>query len=52
MLRTLEAIVDKDGHVIIEEPLSLKRTHRAIVTILEESHDIDTALVSEKSRRG
>jgi hypothetical protein len=35
MLQTIEAQIDGDGHVQLNEPVHLSEPHRAIVTILE-----------------
>jgi hypothetical protein len=35
MLHTIEAKIDGDGHVQLNEPVHLSEPHRAIVTILE-----------------
>jgi len=49
MLRTVEAVIDAQGHVQVLEPISLPGARRALVTILEEepgtSHE--TAFLSE-----
>lgn len=37
MLRTLEAVVEPDGRVRLLEPLGITTSHRALVTVLEES---------------
>ena len=49
MLRSVEAIIDKNGKVHLKETIHLTSPSRAIVTILdEESHAIaETALLSE-----
>ena len=50
MSRTIEAIIDKDGHVRLLEAISLSSTRRAPVTILddEEGYDsYDVTLMSE-----
>jgi hypothetical protein len=51
MLRTIEAVIEPDGHVRLLEPLALTTSHRALVTVLEESDDEAgvniTALLSE-----
>jgi hypothetical protein len=52
MLQTVEAIIDETGNVRLLEPLHLSSTHRALVTILGESHPIaapETALLSERA---
>jgi hypothetical protein len=36
MLRTLEAIVDEQGHITLLEPTSLISGQRALVTLLED----------------
>ena len=50
MSRTIEAIIDKDGHVRLLGAISLSSTRRALVTILddEEGYDShDVTLMSE-----
>jgi hypothetical protein len=49
MLRTIEAVIEPDGRVRLLEPLALTTTHRALVTVLEESDEVPnvTALLSE-----
>ena len=50
MLRTVEAVIDAQGHVHVLEPLSLTGARRALVTILDEAPDTtrhETALLSE-----
>ena len=57
MIRTVEATIDAGGAVHLLEPLSVKRTHRVLVTVLEESvagqnpeqHSHELALLSEQS---
>lgn len=36
MLRTLEAVIDEQGHIQLLEPAALIRGQRALVTLLEE----------------
>jgi hypothetical protein len=50
MLRTVEAVIDAQGHVQVLEPISLPGARRALVTILEEEPATsihETALLSE-----
>jgi hypothetical protein len=50
MLRTVEAVIDAQGHVQVLEPISLPGARRALVTILEEEPGTsmhETALLSE-----
>ena len=50
MLRTVEAVINVQGHVHLLEPISLAGARRALVTILEEEPGTnmhDTALLSE-----
>ena len=50
MLRTVEAVIDAQGHVQVLEPISLPGARRALVTILEEEPDTsmhEAALLSE-----
>jgi hypothetical protein len=49
MLRTVEAVIDAQGHVHVLEPLSLPGARRALVTILDEEPGTsmpETALLS------
>lgn len=36
MIKTVEAVIDEHGRVRLLEPVSVARTRRALVTILEE----------------
>ena len=50
MIRTVEAVVNEQGHVRLAEPVRLTRSQRALVTILDEdpAPEIDeTAKLSE-----
>jgi hypothetical protein len=50
MIRTVEAIADKHGHVGLLEEVKLPEDRRALVTILEEAPRAgisETALLSE-----
>ena len=50
MIRTVEAMVDKHGHVRLLEEVELPEARRALVTILEEAPKMgisDTASLSE-----
>jgi len=50
MLRTVEAVIDVQGHVHLLEPISLAGARRAIVTIFEEEPGTsihETASLSE-----
>jgi hypothetical protein len=47
MLRSIEAIVEKDGEVHLKESVRLGRACRAIVTIIDEPWASETALLSE-----
>ena len=53
MLKSIEAIVHADGQIQLKEPVDLKVSHRAIVTILDEEAEppeiSETALLSEKA---
>ena len=42
LTRTIEAIIDKDGHVRLLEAISLSSTRRAPVTISDEEEDYDS----------
>ena len=50
MLQTVKAVIDEAGNVRLLEPLHLSTAHRALVTILDNTHPIsapETALLSE-----
>jgi len=49
MLKSVEAIIEKNGEVRLQEPIHLSYPCRAIVTILDEKSDViaETALLSE-----
>ena len=50
MIRTIEAVIDEQGHVRLLEPVQLSGVRRAFVTILEEEPILrvpETALLSE-----
>jgi hypothetical protein len=52
MLQTVEAMIDETGNVRLLEPLHLSSTHRALVTILDDTHPVasaETALLSESA---
>lgn len=49
MARTIEAVIDENGHVCLSEPVRLSSARRALVVILDEAASLvsDTALLSE-----
>lgn len=50
MIRTVEAIIDEQGHIHLLEKVTLPEARRALVTILEDApktEAIETALLSE-----
>jgi hypothetical protein len=49
MIRTFEAVIDKQGHVRLLERVRLRKARRALVTILEDESAAacETALLSE-----
>ena len=52
MIQTVEAVIDEQGSVRLLEPVQVARSHRALVTILDEEpapsvHE--TALLSEQA---
>jgi hypothetical protein len=52
MIRTVEAVIDKDGTVRLLEPVYLPSARRALVTILEDipgAGVAESALLSEPS---
>jgi hypothetical protein len=51
-MRTVEAVIQPNGEVVLVEPVQLPSPRRALVTILEEApHLHDTALLSEAALR-
>jgi hypothetical protein len=46
MLRTIEAVIEEDGHVRLLETISVSGARRALVTVLDEPAEV-TALLSE-----
>ena len=51
-MRTVEAVIQPNGEVVLVEPVHLPSPRRALVTILEEApHLYDTALLSEAALR-
>jgi hypothetical protein len=52
MIKTIEAIIDENGHVRLLESINLPAARRALVTILEEepaTNMSETALLSESA---
>lgn len=52
MLKTVEALIEKDGSIRLLEDVDLSRTRHVLITILDEDYDVepsDTALLSEAS---
>ena len=48
MLKTVEAVIEKDGHVRLLEEVRLSRSRRALVTILDDEREpSEPALLSE-----
>ena len=50
MIKTVEAVIDRDGRVKVLEPIHVPEARRALVTILEEKPACEvseTALLSE-----
>jgi hypothetical protein len=45
MLKTIEAEISKDGIVTLLEPVEIKKTSRALVTVMENGHDRKTGNV-------
>jgi hypothetical protein len=51
-MRTVEAVIQPNGEVVLVEPVHLPSPRRALVTILEEApHLNDAALLSEAALR-
>ena len=49
MLKAIEATIEADGKVHLSEPLRLKHSCRAIVTIIDEFDVPEAALLSQQS---
>jgi hypothetical protein len=51
MIRTIEAVIDDQGHVRLTEPIAVSGVHRALVMVLDEPpvEAFETALLSESS---
>ena len=52
MIKTVEAVIDENGHVRLLESINLPAARRALVTILEEEPATsisETALLSESA---
>lgn len=47
MLKTVEAVIEKNGHVRLLEEVRLTGAKRALVTILDEETVAESALLSE-----
>jgi hypothetical protein len=47
MLRSIEAMIDTNGRITLKEPLRLSRSHRAIVTILDDVGEDELNSVNE-----
>ena len=48
MIRTIKAVIDEQGTVLLQEAVALSAPHRALVTILDEqAYPSETALLSE-----
>ena len=49
MLESYEATIQPDGRIELAEPVHLKGPRRAILTLLDDSQSIETAVLSEKA---
>jgi hypothetical protein len=49
MLKTVEATIETDGRIRLLEPLHLRHSCRAIVTIMDEAEVPETALLSQQT---
>jgi len=49
MLESYEVTVQEDGRIELAEPVQLKGPRRAILTLLDDSHSMETTLLSEKA---
>ena len=48
MIRTVEAVIDEHGAVLLQEAIALSAPHRVLVTILEEEPSSrEASLLSE-----
>jgi len=47
MLKTVEAVIETDGSIRLVEPVRIPRPRRALVTILDEENEGETALLNE-----
>ena len=47
MLKTVEAVIETDGSVRLVEPVRIPRPRRALVIILDEENEGETAQLSE-----
>jgi hypothetical protein len=47
MHKTVEAVIEPDGRVRLVEPVRVGRPRRALVTILDDESESETALLSE-----
>ena len=47
MIQSIEATISSDGQIVMNRPVSLKYTHRAIVTILDDPALDEVTLLSE-----
>ncbi len=48
-MKSVEATIDEDGQIHLDEPVHLSHACRAIVTIIERSEESETTLLSEES---
>ena len=50
-MKTVEAVVDEKGQIVLKQPLHVKGLHRALVTVLDEppGDAMETAVLSESS---
>ena len=49
MFKTIEAIIDTDGHVDLKESVKITHRCRAFVTIIDEPNISEVTLLSEPS---
>jgi hypothetical protein len=52
MPKTVEAVVDENGHIRLLEPLRLRVSQRVLVTVLDDADEqavSETALMSEEA---
>lgn len=51
MLQTIEAVINESGQIRLTQPIGIKGTHRALVTVLDEPpvETLETTKLSEQA---